>query len=148
MSDEKILKSAYKINLFRVPRNLPSKVPIIKRDRPEYTFQLFLTIVLEIVEITSENRPVLVIFNTIKQVEDFLKATDKFLNHNKLSTIKGIIPENERKSIEIAGQNGHITKKTTAAAGRGMNIKLDEISLKNDYITCNNPIFNGKRNSF
>ena len=47
MSDEKILKSAYKINLFRVPRNLPSKVPIIKRDRPVYTFQLFLTIALK-----------------------------------------------------------------------------------------------------
>ena len=122
MSDEKILKSAYKINLFRVPRNLPSKVPIIKRDRPEYTFQLFLTIALEIVEITSENRPVLVIFNTIKQVEDFLKDTKEFLNQNKLSTIKGIIPENDRKSIEIAGQNGHITI-ATAAAGRGMNIK-------------------------
>ena len=73
MSDEKTLKSVYKINLFRVPRNLPSKVPIIKRDRTEYTFQLFLTIVLEIVEITSENRPVLVIFYKIKQVEVFFK---------------------------------------------------------------------------
>ena len=95
MSDEKILKSAYKINLFRLTRNLLSKVPIIKRDRPDDTSQLFLTIALEIVEITSENRPILVIFKTIKQVEEFLKATNKFLNQNKLSTIKGIIPEND-----------------------------------------------------
>ena len=66
---KKILKSVYKINLFRVPRNLTSKVSIIKRDRPEYIFQLFLTIALEIVEISFENS----IFNTIKQVKDFLK---------------------------------------------------------------------------
>ena len=40
MSDEKILKSAYKVNL---------------KEIPKYKFQLFLTFILEIVEITSEN---------------------------------------------------------------------------------------------
>ena len=32
--DEQILKKTYKINLFRAPRNLPSKIPIYHRERP------------------------------------------------------------------------------------------------------------------
>ena len=129
INDEKILKNAYKINLFRVPRNLPSKVPINKRKRPVDDYELYLTVATEILEKTSENRPVLVIFNTIKQVEEFLFITNEILDKNKLSTIQGVIPENDRKSIKIAGQNGHITI-ATAAAGRGMDIKLDNLSLK------------------
>lgn len=129
ISDEKILKNAYKINLFRVPRNLPSKVPVNKRQRPDDDLQLYLTVAMEILEKTSENRPVLVIFNTIKQVEEFLFVSKEILDQNKLSTIQGVVPDNDRKSIQIAGKNGHITI-ATAAAGRGMDIKLDEISLK------------------
>ena len=126
--DEKILKNAYKIELFRVPRNLPSKVPINKRFRPD-NLELYFTVALEITEITSMKRPVLVIFNTIKQVEEFLFLTEEYFKNNAISTIQGIIPENDRKAIKVAGQAGHITI-ATAAAGRGMDIKLDETSLK------------------
>ena len=129
MSDEKILKNAYKINLFRVPRNLPSKVPVNRRPRPFDPFELYSEVAQEILEKVSENRPVLVIFNTIKQVEEFLIVTDEILNKDKLSTIQGVVPENDGKAIKIAGQTGHVTI-ATAAAGRGMDIKLDNISLK------------------
>ena len=129
MSDEKILKNAYKINLFRVPRNLPSKVPVNRRPRPFDPFELYSTVAIEILEKVSEKRPVLVIFNTIRQVEEFLGVTDGLLNKGNLSTIQGVIPENDRKAIKIAGQTGHVTI-ATAAAGRGMDIKLDDISLK------------------
>ena len=129
-SDEKILKNAYKINLFRVPRNLPSKVPVNKKLRPEDPFELYIEVAKEILEIVSTKRPVLVIFNTIRQVEEFLLLSSQYLDEGKLSTIQGIVPDDDRKAIQIAGQSGHITI-ATAAAGRGMDIKLDKISLEN-----------------
>jgi len=129
-SDEKILKSAYKINLFRVPRNLPSKLPIIKRERPEDPFDLYDLIAEEILEITQQKRPVLVIFDTIKQVEEFLINEEEKFDKNKLGTIQGIIPQNDREVIQRAGISSQITI-ATAAAGRGMDIKLDKTSLGN-----------------
>ena len=96
-TDEKILKSAYKINLFRVPRNLPSKVPIRKRERPEDPFDLYDLITEEILEITQQNRPVLVIFDTIRQVEEFISREKINFNENKLGTIKGINPQEDRE---------------------------------------------------
>ena len=129
-TDEKILKSAYKINLFRVPRNLPSKVPIRKRERPEDPFDLYDLITEEILEITQQNRPVLVIFDTIRQVEEFISREKINFNENKLGTIKGINPQEDREVIQKAGISSKITI-ATAAAGRGMDIKLDKTSLEN-----------------
>ena len=129
-TDEKILKSAYKINLFRVPRNLPSKVPIRKRERPENPFDLYDLITEEILEITQQNRPVLVIFDTIRQVEEFISREKINFNENKLGTIKGINPQEDREVIQKAGISSKITI-ATAAAGRGMDIKLDKTSLEN-----------------
>ena len=129
-SDEKILSSAYKIRLFRVPRNLPSKVPVRKRERPFDPFELYELIAEEIIEITSEKRPVLVIFDTIKQVEEFLEVEGHNFDPGKLGTIQGIIPQNDRETIQIAGTFSYVTI-ATAAAGRGMDIKLDKISLEN-----------------
>ena len=126
--DEQILKKAYKINLFRVPRNLPSKIPIYHRERPSDPFDLYTILLEEILEISNNNRPVLVIFNTIKQVEEFFIVTN--YDRNKCGIIQGTNPEEDRKSILIAGNNKQITI-ATAAAGRGMDIKLDNISLKN-----------------
>jgi len=129
-ADEKILKSAYKINLFRVPRNLPSKVPIRKRERPEDPFDLYNLIAEEILEVTQQKRPVLVIFDTIRQVEEFLICERDNFDKNKLGTIQGIIPQNDREVIQSAGISSKITI-ATAAAGRGMDIKLDKTSLEN-----------------
>ena len=125
--DEKILKKAYKINLFRVPRNLPSKIPIYKRERPYNIYEFYQILYEEIMEISYNNRPVLVIFNTIKQLETLFFVTT--LTKNECGIIAGINPEEDRKSISVAGEKSHITI-ATAAAGRGMDIKLDEISLK------------------
>ena len=51
-------------------------------------------------------------------------------DNGKLGTIQGIIPQNDRETIQIAGKSTQITI-ATAAAGRGMDIKLDKISLEN-----------------
>ena len=131
-SEEKILRNAYHINLFRVPRNLPSKVPVRKRYRPPEPDLLYEVVAEEIIELIENKRPVLVIFNTIRDVQEFLIYTEVSLAQyqNKISRIEGISPEDDRNSIKIAGISGQITI-ATAAAGRGMDIKLDEISLAN-----------------
>ena len=131
-SDEKILRNAYHINLFRVPRNLPSKVVVKKRFRPPEPDLLYEQVALEIIEVVENKRPVLVIFNTIRDVQEFLIFTEISLAQykDKISMIQGVSPEDDRNSIQIAGENGHITI-ATAAAGRGMDIKLDKISLEN-----------------
>ncbi len=126
-NDELILKNAYKINLFRVPRNLPSKIPIEKRERPYDPIDLYQILYEEIIGISNNNRPVLVIFNTIKQLENFFLLTP--LKKDECGIIAGTNPDEDRKSISNAGEKGHITI-ATAAAGRGMDIKLDEVSLK------------------
>jgi preprotein translocase subunit SecA len=95
-----MLKNAYKINLLRVPRNLPSKVPVYKRVRPDNEISLYYSVAEEILEIISIGRPVLVIFNTIKQVEEFLYVNEGNLNKNILSIIQGVIPEKDRNSIK------------------------------------------------
>ena len=131
-TDEQILRNAYHINLFRVPRNLPSKVPVRKRPRPPEPDLLFELVAEEIIEIVESKRPVLIIFNTIRDVQEFLIFTEISLEkyRHKLSTIQGVAPEEDRNAIKIAGESGHITV-ATAAAGRGMDIKLDPISLEN-----------------
>ena len=64
--DEQILKKAYKINLFRVPRNLPPKIPIYHRERPLDPFDLYSILLEEILEISNNHHPFLAIFNIIK----------------------------------------------------------------------------------
>ena len=129
-TDEQILRNAYHINLFRVPRNLPSKVPVKKRQRPAEPEWLYQEVAEEIIETVENKRPVLVIFNTIRDVGEFLAFTDVALSKYNISTIQGISPEEDRNAITIAGESGHITV-ATAAAGRGMDIKLDQTSLDN-----------------
>ena len=82
-SDEKILKNAYHINLFRVPRNLPSKVPVRKRPRPLEPELLYTIVAEEIIELITNKRPVLVIFNTINDVQEFLAFTEISLGKYK-----------------------------------------------------------------
>ena len=99
--DEQILKKAYKINLFRAPRNLPSKIPIYHRERPSDPFDLYTILLEEILEISNNNRPVLVIFNTIKQEEEFFIVTN--YDRNKCGIIQGINANDyfEYSNIEI-----------------------------------------------
>ena len=99
--DEQILKKAYKINLFRAPRNLPSKIPIYHRERPLDPFDLYTILLEEILEISNNNRPFLVIFNTIKQVEEFFIDTN--YDRNKCGIIQGINANDyfEYSNIEI-----------------------------------------------
>ena len=127
--DERILRNAYHINLFRVPRNLPSKVPVRKRPRPSKPELLYEQVAQEIIDLVENKRPVLVIYNTIRDVGKFLAFTEISLAKYNISTIQGINPEEDRNSISIAGESGHITI-ATAAAGRGMDIKLDKVSLE------------------
>ena len=53
-------------------------------------------------EISYNNRPVLVIFNTIKQLETLFFVTT--LTKNECGIIAGINPEEDRKSISVAGK--------------------------------------------
>ena len=134
LKDQEILKKAYGLNLFHIPRNKNSYVPIFHKQRPQNINHLFKDIEYEIIGLITKGRPVLLIFNYIILVEafiDFLNETGNYAEIDRrvgISTILGEKPENDKKSILIAGKSGHVTI-ATAAAGRGMDIKLDSKSL-------------------
>ena len=135
LKDQEILKESYGLNLFHIPRNLISNVPIYHKERPNNDFRLFSEIEYEIVELITKRRPVLVIFKYIKQVNNFILylmytgTYQKIQNRSGISKILGEEPSSDKKSIQIAGKSGHVTI-ATAAAGRGMDIKLDQKSLE------------------
>ena len=126
-SDEKLLKDIYKINLFKVPRNIPPRKPIYYKTRPLRISDLYEQLYFEIVENKNEGRPVLVILDSPKRVEQLVKYLSNL--NIESSTIQGINGKDDNVSLEKAGESKQITI-ATSAAGRGMDIKLSKDSIK------------------
>ena len=131
--DQEILIESYGLNLFHIPRNLNSLIPIKKKKR--IYNKLHQDLEYEIIQMISNKRPVLVIFNYIKRVRSFIQFLElsgsyyEIMQREGISTILGEEPAKDKKSILSAGKLGHVTI-ATAAAGRGMDIKLDKKSLE------------------
>ena len=121
-NDESILKKAYEVNLFKMPRNIVTKKPIYYRNRPQSVEKLYSMIYNEIINESSKGRPVLVILDSPNRVDELSKM------FSECGKIKGLNPAEDRKSIAIAGKSKQVTI-ATSAAGRGMDIKLCEESL-------------------
>ena len=126
-SDENLLKDIYNINIFKVPRNIPPRKPIYYKKRPLYNSELYKQICFEIIEIRNEGRPILVILDSPKRVNEFINFLFNYINI-KCNTIQGINAENDNESLQKAGETKQITI-ATSAAGRGMDIKLSKESI-------------------
>ena len=64
--------------------------------------------------------------DNIRNVDDYVAQSPL----KNINTIKGINPDDDEKSRNIAGKEGNITI-GTSAAGRGVDIKLSKISEEN-----------------
>ena len=119
--DRDILKEAYEVQLFKMPRNKASrqKVMYIKRNN-----DVLGQIEKEIKEKQKEKTPVLVILPTNALVNEFVSS--RFPNAKKIT---GVEIEEDREAIKEAGKAGNVTIATNAA-GRGIDIILDEKSKK------------------
>jgi len=125
--DRKDLKSIYGVEIFKCPRHFLREKKVKSTERPEGIDNIFISLNKEISKEIKKERPVLVIMNNIRNVDEYvLQSPFK----DKISTIKGIEPEEDENSRNIAGQEGKITI-ATSAAGRGVDIKLSKNSLKN-----------------
>jgi len=127
-NDENLLKEVYDINIFKVPRNIPPRKPIYYKKRPTSKSDLYEQIQFEIIENINEGRPVLVILDSPRRVKEIVQYLHYYLKVECL-TIQGINAENDNKALKKAGEFKQITI-ATSAAGRGMDIKLSEESIK------------------
>ena len=121
--DQDILINDYKLNLFKVPRNIYPEKPIYYHERPNNLFQLYLMLSMEIKKANEQGRPVLVIFRSINQVEEFCQFCCP-----DAGKIEGINPLADREAVAKAGHAGQVTV-ATYAAGRGTDIILDDVAL-------------------
>ena len=102
-NDEKLLKDIYNINIFKVPRNIPPRKPIYYKARPFKTSDLYEQLYYEIIENIYEGRPVLVILDSPKRVDEFVEYLSN-LNF-KSKTIKGINGNNDNTALKKAGES-------------------------------------------
>ena len=123
INDQNILKTNYKINVFKVPRNKIRPKKIVQKKRKEDEIYLYYDLISEINIETSKGRPVLVIMDSLKHILNF-----QVLLNNQCNIISGINFDMDKKSIEVAGKEGQITL-ATSAGGRGVDIKLTKSSL-------------------
>jgi hypothetical protein len=128
VNDENLLKEIYDINIFKVPRNIPPRKPIYYKKRPSTILDLYKQIEFEIIENINEGRPILVILDSPKRVDELVTYLKNYIGV-ECSTIKGIKAEVDNVALKKAGEFKQITI-ATSAAGRGMDIKLSKESLK------------------
>ena len=102
-NDEKLLKDIYNINIFKVPRNIPPRKSIYYKARPFKTSDLYEQLYYEIIENIYEGRPVLVILDSPKRVDEFVEYLSN-LNF-KSKTIKGINGNNDNTALKKAGES-------------------------------------------
>ena len=126
-SDENLLKEIYNINIFKVPRNIPPRKPIYYKKRAPDISGLYEQLYFEIIENRNEGRPILVIFDSPKRVNEFIVYLLQF--NIECLTIQGINGKDDNENLKKAGEFRQITI-ATSAAGRGMDIKLSKESLK------------------
>ncbi len=120
--DKKILEKTYRVKTFKMPRSKASKQKVMYKRRKNDVFK---QIKEELEEKENEKVPVLVILPTNAMVEEFSN-----LYYPEAKKITGVEIEEDRKAISEAGIAGNVTIATNAA-GRGIDIVLDEESKKN-----------------
>ena len=126
LSDQDLLEKHYNVNIFIVPRNKPRIKPIYIKERPIDIKKLYELIHDEINYETSKNRPILVIMDSPKHINEFLSI---YSNDKRFYTkIDGLNIEEGKNAVEMAGFPGQVTL-ATSAGGRGTDIKLDKISI-------------------
>ena len=120
---EELFKNIYKLSTFKVPtyREVRRDVAIKIYDPEKEDINDLIT--KETLEESKKVRPVLVILDSINATTEM---KEKHLRDANL--IQGINVREDRNSIRNAGQSGRITV-STIAAGRGTDIKLDEVSI-------------------
>ena len=121
--DQKLLKENYNIEIFKVPRNISRFKPIYLKQRPFNNNVLYKILKEEIDKESLKGRPVLVIMDSVKHVNKFIK-----LYPGNYGTICGIDLQEDNKSFLYSGNIGRVTI-STSAAGRGMNIKPQKETL-------------------
>ena len=124
--DRKDLKSIYGVEIFKCPRHFLREKKIYQTKRPVGLDNIFYSLNKEIKREITKDRPVLVIMDNIRNVEEFVQQSPL----KNLNTIKGINPDEDELSRNVAGQERNVTI-ATSAAGRGVDIKLSKISQKN-----------------
>ncbi|MDR0738845.1 MAG: hypothetical protein LBF33_01675 [Oscillospiraceae bacterium] len=123
--EHELFRRHYNVEVFKVPTNWQSKVRIEDRNYLSQRDDLFELIAAETRQKISEGRPVLVILDSVRSTNDFCS---RYFPQAKL--IQGIKPKKDKKAIENAGLESSLTV-ATIAAGRGTDIKLTSLALKN-----------------
>ena len=124
LNDQKILKKNYKIEIFKVPRNIIRPKKIIQKQRPDNRFSLYQEIINEIQLETGKGRPILVIMDSPFHVDEFINMLNA-----PCGKISGIDLKNDKISVINAGKERQITI-ATSAGGRGIDIKLTQESIR------------------
>jgi len=125
--DRKDLKIYYNVEILKCPRHFLREKKIYHTQRPVGLDNIFIAINKEInIEIKKE-RPVLVIMDNIRNVDDFVSQS----SFRNINTIKEIKPDEDEKYREETGKERKIII-AISAAGRGVDIKLSKESLRND----------------
>ena len=125
-SDEQILKEGYNVGIFKVPRNVPTKIEVFYKNRPE-SFNVLCDMVQE--EILGEKikgRPVLVIWDSKFNLMKFKKE----INFKNVQMITGENLDEDEKAIENAGKERAITI-TTSEAIKGVDIQVRKEAIEN-----------------
>lgn len=125
IEDEELLKKEYKIDTFKVLPHVSSQLKIATKNRPLKTKELYNELINEILEEREKGRPILVIFDSIHHVNEFLKSKT-FLLAQKIT---GENPDLDDFAIENAGNAGAVTISTIEAIN-GIDIKLSSEVLE------------------
>ncbi|MBI5447600.1 MAG: hypothetical protein HY939_02590 [Gammaproteobacteria bacterium] len=126
--EQEELNISHRVDALDIPKHLPSVREMYKPDIAHDDATHSVLIKASIVKLLALNRPILVIFKSIKEVEDFCQYLQKFsMPYQKLTGKEG---ENEGAIITQAGREKRVTI-TTNIAGRGTDIKLTPGSVKN-----------------
>lgn len=119
-ADEQILKE-YNVKSFKVPRNIPSKVEIYYKNRPRSIDDIFNTVYQEIVDIKNESRPVLIIWDSKENSENF----KEFLGLKEIEPVIQLGFDTDENILNTIGQSSNILN-TTSFEVRKIVIKLSE----------------------
>ena len=128
--DRKDLKTIYNVEIFKCPRHFLRVKKIYHTQRPVGLDNIFISINKEINNEIKKGRPVLVIMDNIRNVDDFVSQS----SFKNINTIKEIKPDEDEKYREETGKERKIII-AISAAGRGVDIKLSKESLRNDGLT-------------
>jgi hypothetical protein len=123
--ERSILSRSYNVNMFQVPCICRCIKQMVVDRREKEVKRSFDMIAEEAKRIAADGRPVLIIFDYPREVDEFAAAF--FPSPADAGRIKGLNPMEDRLSIEVAGQSGRITI-ATVIAGRGTDIKMDRRS--------------------